>query len=77
MRGAVRRIRGSQQLRLRLVLATLSGTTFRVDDIRATSAAPGTTDDIKDRSVDTFSTTLPMLKQFGISYRGSGTEDSH
>ncbi|KAL2608578.1 hypothetical protein R1flu_027151 [Riccia fluitans] len=144
MSGAVRRVRGSQQLRLRLVLATLSGTTLRVDDIRATSAAPGLkdyeasllrllekishganveinetgtklkykpgilvggrsivhdcgtsrsvgyflepllilglfgkspltitlkgiTNDIKDPSVDTFrSTTLPMLKQFGI-----------
>ncbi|BBN19949.1 RNA 3'-terminal phosphate cyclase-like protein [Marchantia polymorpha subsp. ruderalis] len=42
--GDVLRVRGSQQLRLRLVLATLSGSTLRVDDIRARDAAPGLRD---------------------------------
>eukprot|EP00850_Spirogloea_muscicola_P009739 SM000055S18273 [mRNA] locus=s55:455319:457450:- [translate_table: standard] len=35
------RLRGSRQLRARLVLATLSGAPLRIDDLRASARAPG------------------------------------
>ncbi|CAM6123225.1 unnamed protein product [Calypogeia fissa] len=44
MGGETLRVRGSQQLRKRLVLATLAGSVLRVDDIRAEDAAPGLRD---------------------------------
>ncbi|KAK6141057.1 hypothetical protein DH2020_025194 [Rehmannia glutinosa] len=92
------RLKGSQNLRLRLLLSTLSTTPILIEDIRANATWPGLrphevsflrllekvsddcvieinetgiTNDSKDPSVDTFrSTTLPMLKQFGIPSEG-------
>ncbi|KAJ4826601.1 hypothetical protein Tsubulata_038125 [Turnera subulata] len=89
---------GSQSLRERLLLATLSGTPVLIEDIRAEDTIPGLrphevsllrllatvsdgcyveinetgiTNDSKDSCVDTFrSTTLPMLKQFGVPSEG-------
>ncbi|KAG8655429.1 hypothetical protein MANES_04G047600v8 [Manihot esculenta] len=93
-----KRLKGSQNLRLRLLLATLSATPVLIEDIRADETIPGLrpheisflrllerisddclieinetgiTNDSKDPSVDTFrSTTLPMLKQFGVPSEG-------
>jgi RNA 3'-terminal phosphate cyclase-like protein len=44
MGGETLRVRGSQQLRKRLMMATLAGSVLRVDDIRAEDAAPGLRD---------------------------------
>ena len=42
--GGMLRFRGSQQLRQRLVFATLSGRTIRVDGIRERDESPGLRD---------------------------------
>ncbi|KAK2966940.1 hypothetical protein RJ640_002125 [Escallonia rubra] len=92
------RLKGSQNLRQRLLLSTLSATPVMIEDIRADATWPGLrphevsflrlletisddcsveinetgiTNDPKDPSVDTFrSTTLPILKQFGVPSEG-------